>query len=814
MFFLSTLHLLKAWSDTVSDTHSICSTENQSNDPSSLVDALSKHASTDKLEQFANLDCDLTKVFLYSIMTTSLKKSQKFDPKASLFDDHNIDLFEIDGRAKLEKKLDKLLTTISCLHASQTNSAKGFGRLKLIRGLLLYIDRKGGVSEKMMQELSSAGLSMASGTLRDFVQNIAGKINPNDLRQTPSIEDLIAWLIYTFDNADFRLYAKVVSMIVGGTILGGYETKEENGLMNKEYIKDLPIPDENKDMATVLPSEHDDMVAQEGIDLQNIQALMQAYYHRNQLFMTTKERTCNDDDSEKEYGIGSSVRFDFRNGSQVGTVTMIDGIERVVEYTEANGVGRTTVSASDLLPVLNANGKRRKPNFSYERRDAQSVNEIYQAASTETNVSTDTSVTDIQISPTSSTDSTNETKWSFVGISSTQMDCEYGACELMACTKFKHCGGPCEEIEKVWHYCIGCCKFANAVENIEGLEIPLHALDDEQVKELLDDVEIVNPFVYEITWDFFFPNDTAEMRGVADCIPNFVVGKDDGGDRCKVTAATTVVTDIMTGVSSKHYEATETVYQRYVQSHPNFDGIVHTMITDQEFMPNLYRKLFMSLKSNKRQPLVLGLAMGHVLKCIVASMFTYYKPILDPLFKAQGIKIDSPAHGRILKGRNIRDSMKWMISAIETLRIAHAKLYLDAYGDDEMIDIGEGEDRYSANQLIELLVSSNNFRIAKTMKKQDGGPKICLGADARPQTLPNLKDIGVVLARHFQQWVELRAYGGLKPTLYAGPSGYVYGDEGDDAKKESLESGNNTGILCMFILARLQFISLSKCHSR
>jgi hypothetical protein len=62
------------------------------------------------------------------------------------------------------------------------------------------------------------------------------------------------------------------------------------------------------------------------------------------------------------------------------------------------------------------------------------------------------------------------------------------------------------------------------------------------------------------------------------------------------------------------------------------------------------------------------LAMGHGLKALVTTQLKYYSCILQPLFKAQGITIGSPAYNRILKARVIRDSVKWAFLAQEGLR--------------------------------------------------------------------------------------------------------------------------------------------------
>lgn len=108
-----------------------------------------------------------------------------------------------------------------------------------------------------------------------------------------------------------------------------------------------------------------------------------------------------------------------------------------------------------------------------------------------------------------------------------------------------------------------------------------------------------------------------DVQTIDTLINEYVKGVDDGGDRMKVDAATTIVTDVIKDLSSKNSEATWQVLQRYIHTHEDFHEVVHCFTSDQEFMPQLYRLLLLSLHSKdkkKRLPLVLPLAMGHAIK--------------------------------------------------------------------------------------------------------------------------------------------------------------------------------------------------------
>ena len=69
---------------------------------------------------------------------------------------------------------------------------------------------------------------------------------------------------------------------------------------------------------------------------------------------------------------------------------------------------------------------------------------------------------------------------------------------------------------------------------------------------------------------------------------------------------------------------------------------------------------------------------------------------MDPCFKAQGIAIDSPAYDRIHKGRIIRDTNRWAVSLLESLRAAMAKKYLEERGNERSTGTQKLEDLCSA----------------------------------------------------------------------------------------------------------------------
>ena len=123
---------------------------------------------------------------------------------------------------------------------------------------------------------------------------------------------------------------------------------------------------------------------------------------------------------------------------------------------------------------------------------------------------------------------------------------------------------------------------------------------------------------------------------------------------------------------------------------------VHVLVADQEFMPHFYRAFFASLVANEgrqKMPLVLMLAFGHGLKSVAVSMLTFYSGIFDSLFKAQGISVGSPKYGRLRKGREIRETIRWVVNALETLRITFAHRYLKERGMTPCIETSTGRNK-------------------------------------------------------------------------------------------------------------------------
>ena len=178
-----------------------------------------------------------------------------------------------------------------------------------------------------------------------------------------------------------------------------------------------------------------------------------------------------------------------------------------------------------------------------------------------------------------------------------------------------------------------------------------------------------------------------ERQEFQNFLDNYIAGVDDGGGRDKKSvAASGLVTNLVTGVSSKsNSEASEAIFDRLVSLHggeEKFSEKVHVFMSDQEFMPSLFKKFFLSLSSQSEDtiPLILILSTGHCMKSIAVSLLQYYSSFFDPILKAQGAPPGSTEYNRIRKGRVIRETVRRVITGTEAFRVSAVIRYLHEMG--------------------------------------------------------------------------------------------------------------------------------------
>lgn len=266
-----------------------------------------------------------------------------------------------------------------------------------------------------------------------------------------------------------------------------------------------------------------------------------------------------------------------------------------------------------------------------------------------------------------------------------------------------------------------------------------------------------------------------------------------GGQRTYFKPSTTIINDVNTGISSKHCEAAEQMLETIIDhmKKGEEDNAIMLLMADQEFMPYFYSKLFSMLyttnrdkKTNERLPLLLSLAMGHALKGISISMIAYYQAILDPLFIAQGMKIDSTKYNNIRSGKVICDSIRWYTCATESLRIAYAKKYLEEMKDIDIVLFDREKTTIQAT--FKNLTPSSTSIIQETDSNKEEDDQLCIDQFGRPHKLEIIKGMREI-ATNFQQWVEKQAYGPNSLHKTVGPSGYypMTEDEEQPTERES-----------------------------
>ena len=227
------------------------------------VDALAMSEGKTSIEELNSIECPITKVVLFRVMGTTLKKRKNGNPTGSLIcKNRRKELFgENQDPRKLNNRSKKLVTALTSLHSSQTKSTSTFGCLgwhKLINGLLLYLD-KTGVSDTTISRFSTMGICTSIKTLRDEVHHIARDIKQREIREELPT-GVARVFLFIFDNANIHIFGKCVNLIAAGNIDILHESKARSQLMNEEYIKHLPSPSENE-LNFVLPNEEDDEIA-------------------------------------------------------------------------------------------------------------------------------------------------------------------------------------------------------------------------------------------------------------------------------------------------------------------------------------------------------------------------------------------------------------------------------------------------------------------------------------------------------------------------------------------------------------------------
>ena len=303
-------------------------------------------------DQLQNLECDITKVFLVSVMVTRTTRRDRVNPMASLYDPRGRDV--LADKKRLEKRLSKLKSCLSVMHMMQFDKPPmdGPALLSLYHGISLILDMKG-TSEPVLEKLGEAGFTRSPDVLREYLHKIASGIDPDSVRCAPpkGMAPIVAW---TADNADYHLFSRCLSLIPVGNLLLGYESEDDTKHFNENYIKGLKdVADIDVSMLAVTKGEDD--CAQFDMDVQSIVHILTVYLDFYKEYLNLGKGPKKSTDHSAQLVENASVEFKYRNEMRQGTLLSFSGKKATIQYTEPNGDTNTCeVPTATVAPVTDA----------------------------------------------------------------------------------------------------------------------------------------------------------------------------------------------------------------------------------------------------------------------------------------------------------------------------------------------------------------------------------------------------------------------------------------------------------------------------
>ena len=159
-----------------------------------------------------SVECPLSQIFMLSAMSARTKKAKVFDPRDALYDTRSKDV--LSDSEKLRVRRDRVSTAIGAIHASQTEypPVDGPSLALLTQGIRLLIDMRG-TSDRILDRLADEGISRPAKVLRQWIRKFARVIDPLTSRSNPLSENEENVVVFTGDNADFKLHERVVSCV-------------------------------------------------------------------------------------------------------------------------------------------------------------------------------------------------------------------------------------------------------------------------------------------------------------------------------------------------------------------------------------------------------------------------------------------------------------------------------------------------------------------------------------------------------------------------------------------------------------------------
>ena len=298
-------------------------------DPKGLLDQIGSND---------NVDCPISQTFLLSAMSARTHKTKVFDPNGQLYDHRRKNIF-LDPE-KLKARMSKLRTALAAIHSSQSDQppVSGPAFALLAHGIRLMIDMRG-TSDRLLDRLAEEGICRPARVLRVWIQKLAKAVDPVNPR-SPPLPGQSHVLCWTFDNADYHLFHRVVSVIPVGNVLLGIESEDETNYLNANFMKG-PLGKISEVAAEdLIATEEEDKIAQDVIDTQNALAILTAAVDYNLISTTSASNRSARVARPVE---GSDVSFTYRSEIFKGKVKSAEGKNVTMKFLDGDEMAERTV---------------------------------------------------------------------------------------------------------------------------------------------------------------------------------------------------------------------------------------------------------------------------------------------------------------------------------------------------------------------------------------------------------------------------------------------------------------------------------------
>jgi len=289
-------------------------------------------------------ECPLSQIFMLSAMSARTKKAKSFDPRDALYDSRSRDM--LSDPEKLRVRRDRLSTALGAIHASQSENppVDGPSLALLTHGIRLMIDMRG-TSDSILNRLADEGISRPANVLRSWIRKFAKVIDPLTSRSTPLSENDENVVVFTGDNADFKLHERVVSCVPMATILLGTESKDDTRHFNQHYMKGLVGKISEVSAEDLAATKEDDKVSQDIMYVQNISAILTAAIESDTIMSCSVSNVSGSTTRPRRE---TNVSFTWRSEVRVGTVKSTSSSHATIEFNDGDNPITRDIPLKDI----------------------------------------------------------------------------------------------------------------------------------------------------------------------------------------------------------------------------------------------------------------------------------------------------------------------------------------------------------------------------------------------------------------------------------------------------------------------------------